>query len=64
MGDLIQFHSKRRCNDCDEWINPRRLSAVPDTRTCTECGKARENVVDRALKNVPLSERAVVEIRF
>jgi RNA polymerase-binding transcription factor DksA len=69
MTNVITFTGGKRCIECDEQINPRRLRVLPGARKCRDCQEGREREFRTALKHLDRCsetkrDRASVTIRW
>lgn len=50
MSNVVSFNGGKRCIECDEQIDPKRLRVQPDAKKCTKCQENREQEVLSSLK--------------
>ena len=61
MSSVIGFTGGKRCDECGDQINPRRLALFPNAKLCRTCEQEWEMQQAKALNRAPSS--AVVIIR-
>lgn len=63
MSDVLTFTGGKRCAECDEQIEPKRVRAVPDARCCIQCQKDRDEARLRALNRANCGGRESVRTK-
>lgn len=72
MSKVVSFTGGKRCAECDEQINPKRLQAVPDARLCIACERDRDEQRATAMRRldevgrnrVSVQSRASITIKW
>ena len=49
-NNVVTFTGGKRCIECAEQIDPKRLKVQPDARKCIQCQRAKESEVLSSLK--------------
>jgi len=50
MSEVVYFTGGKRCAECDEQIDPRRLRARPGAKRCVSCEALRERRIHANLE--------------
>lgn len=59
---VVGFRGGKRCLECDEQIDPKRLRAKPDAQLCIECERARDDARLRAVTTVNQCARGSITV--
>ena len=69
---VTNFTGGKRCRECDEQIDPRRVRAQPSASLCTDCQSDRDMAVRKAVNTldsvsrgrITMKDRASITIKW
>lgn len=63
MTNVVAFSGGKRCRDCDEQINPRRLAVMPSADLCAKCQEDRDMTLRKVVDQMNCRGRESVKAK-